>query len=301
MSERKLIITVAPTGGMASKAQNPNLPTQPQEIAESVHLSFKSGAAIAALHARRPDDQATCNADIYRSINHMVRQRCDIILNNSTGGGSSGDMLVARADGLYESNFEERLKGCEAGAEMATFDGMTFCDVHGGREILVLTPPSRCETLVQRMLERGIKPEWEVFSPTHILQDVTRLIQKGFDKPPYYVNMVLGADKGFQGAMPYSHDILAAMVAALPPQSIFCVSAIGPAQLPATTQAMLLGGHVRVGLEDNLYSSRGVLARNEELVARTVRIAVELGLSVASPAEARDMLGLPQLARSESP
>jgi uncharacterized protein (DUF849 family) len=202
-------------------------------------------------------------------------------------------MLVARDDGLYESNFEERLKGCEAGAEMATFDGMTFCDVHGGKEILVLTPPSRCETLVQRMLERGIKPEWEVFSPTHILQDVTRLIRKGYDKPPYYVNMVLGADKGFQGAMPYSHDILAAMVAALPPQSIFCVSAIGPAQLPATTQAMLLGGHVRVGLEDNLYYSRGVLAKNEELVARTARIAAELGLSVASPAEARDMLGLP--------
>jgi len=300
MSERKLIITVAPTGGMASKSQNANLPTQPDEIAESVHLSFKAGAAIAALHARRPDDQATCNADIYRSINGKIRGRCDIILNNSTGGGSSGDMLVARADGLYESNFEERLKGCEAGAEMATFDGMTFCDVHGGKEILVLTPPSRCETLVQRMLERGIKPEWEVFSPTHILQDVTRLIQKGYDKPPYYVNMVLGADKGFQGAMPYSHDILAAMVAALPPQSIFCVSAIGPAQLPATTQAMLLGGHVRVGLEDNLYYSRGVLARNEELVARTARIATELGLSVASPAQARDMLGLPPPARWES-
>jgi 3-keto-5-aminohexanoate cleavage enzyme len=300
MSERKLIITVAPTGGMASKSQNANLPTQPDEIAESVHLSFKAGAAIAALHARRPDDQATCNADIYRSINVKIRGRCDIILNNSTGGGSSGDMLVARADGLYESNFEERLKGCEAGAEMATFDGMTFCDVHGGKEILVLTPPSRCETLVQRMLERGIKPEWEVFSPTHILQDVTRLIQKGYDKPPYYVNMVLGADKGFQGAMPYSHDILAAMVAALPPQSIFCVSAIGPAQLPATTQAMLLGGHVRVGLEDNLYYSRGVLARNEELVARTARIATELGLSVASPAQARDMLGLPPPARWES-
>ena len=300
MSERKLIITVAPTGGMASKSQNANLPTQPDEIAESVHLSFKAGAAIAALHARRPDDQATCNADIYRSINGKIRGRCDIILNNSTGGGSSGDMLIARADGLYESNFEERLKGCEAGAEMATFDGMTFCDVHGGKEILVLTPPSRCETLVQRMLERGIKPEWEVFSPTHILQDVTRLIQKGYDKPPYYVNMVLGADKGFQGAMPYSHDILAAMVAALPPQSIFCVSAIGPAQLPATTQAMLLGGHVRVGLEDNLYYSRGVLARNEELVARTARIATELGLSVASPAQARDMLGLPPPARWES-
>jgi uncharacterized protein (DUF849 family) len=290
----KIIVTVAPTGGMASKAQNPNLPTQPAEIAESVVKSYREGAAIAALHARRPDDQATCNADIYRDMNTRIRAECDIIINNSTGGGSSGDMLVERPDGLFESNFEERLKGCEAGAEMATFDGMTFVDVHGGREIVVITPPSRCETLVQRMIDRGIKPEWEVFSPTHILQDVTRLIQKGYDKPPYYINMVLGADRGFQGAMPYSHDILAAMIAALPPQSIFCVSAIGPAQLPATTQAILLGGHVRVGLEDNNYYAKGQLATNEQLVARTVRIIHELGLEHASAAEARDILGLPR-------
>jgi uncharacterized protein (DUF849 family) len=287
------MVTVAPTGGMSSKSQNPNLPTQPGEIAESVHRSYKAGACIAALHARRPDDQATCNADIYRDINSRIRAKCDIVINNSTGGGSSGDMLIARPDGLYESNFEERLKGCEAGAEMATFDGMTFVDVHGGKEILVVTPPSRCETLVKRILERGIKPEWEVFAPNHILQDVTRLIQQGYDKPPYYINMVLGADKGFQGAMPYSHDVLNAMIAALPPQSIFCVSAIGPAQLPATTQAMLLGGHVRVGLEDNNYYARGELATNEQLVARTVRIATELGLEIATAAEARDMIGLP--------
>ena len=280
---------------MASKAQNPNLPTQPDEIADSVYQSFRAGASIAALHARRLDDQATCNADIYRDINARIRAKCDIILNNSTGGGSSGDMLVERPDGLYESNFEERLKGCDAGAEMATFDGMTFVDVHGGKEILVVTPPSRCETLVKRMTERGIKPEWEVFAPNHILQDVTRLIQKGYDKPPYYINMVLGADKGFQGAMPYSHDVLNAMIAALPPHSIFCVSAIGPAQLPATTQAMLLGGHVRVGLEDNNYYAKGDLATNERLVERTVRIATELGLEIAKPAEARDILGLAQL------
>lgn len=290
----KVMITVAPTGGMASKAQNPNLPTQPGEIAESVYKSFKAGACIAALHARRPDDGATCNADIYRDINERIRAKCDIVINNSTGGGSSGDMLIERQDGLYESSFEERLKGCEAGAEMATFDGMTFVDVHGGKEILVITPPSRCETLVKRMTDRGIKPEWEVFAPNHILQDVTRLIQKGYDKPPYYINMVLGADKGFQGAMPYSHDVLTAMVAALPPQSIFCVSAIGPAQLPATTQAMLLGGHVRVGLEDNNYFSKGVLATNEMLVERTVGIAKALGLQPTSPAEARDILGLAQ-------
>jgi uncharacterized protein (DUF849 family) len=295
MRTSKLIVTVAPTGGMASKAQNPNLPTQPEEIAESVYRSFKEGASVAALHARRPDDQATCNADIYRDINARIRAKCDIVINNSTGGGSSGDMLIARPDGLYESSFEERLKGCEAGAEMATFDGMTFVDVHGGKEILVITPPSRCETLVKRMIDRGIKPEWEVFAPNHILQDVTRLIQKGYDKPPYYINMVLGADKGFQGAMPYSHDVLNAMIAALPPQSIFCVSAIGPAQLEATTQAMLLGGHVRVGLEDNNYYAKGQLATNEQLVARTVRIATELGIEITTPGEARDILGLPQL------
>jgi uncharacterized protein (DUF849 family) len=177
---------------------------------------------------------------------------------------------------------------------MATFDGMTFADVHGGREILVITTPGRCEALAKRFQERGIKPEWEVFGPQHILQDVTTLIQKGYDKPPYYINMVLGADRGFQGAMPYSHDILASMIRLLPPQSIFCVSAIGPAQLPATTQSVLLGGHVRVGLEDNNYYAKGQLATNEQLVARTVRIIKELNMDVASPAEAREMLGLKQ-------
>jgi 3-keto-5-aminohexanoate cleavage enzyme len=293
----KVIVTVAPTGGMASKAQNPNLPTQPAEIAGSVYKSWQAGAAIAALHARRPDDEATCNAAIYGDINTRIREKCDIIINNSTGGGSNGDMLVERADGMFESNFEERLKGLEAGAEMATFDGMTFADMHGGREILVITTPGRCDRLAEGFKARGIKPEWEVFAPQHILQDVTRLIQKGYDTPPYYINMVLGADRGFQGAMPYSHDILAAMIGMLPPQSIFCVSAIGPAQLPATTQAILLGGHVRVGLEDNNYYSRGVLATNEMLVARTVRIIKELNQEVASPAEARAILGLPEKAR----
>ncbi len=293
MATRKVMVTVAPTGGMASKELNPNLPTQPDEIAESVHRSFKAGACIAALHARRPDDQATCNADIYRRINGLIRERCDIIINNSTGGGSSGDMLVPRADGMFESSFDERMKGLDAGAEMATFDGFTAIDKFGGKEIIVLTSPSRCEAMAKRFQERGIKPEWEVFNPAHILQDMTRLIEKGYDKPPHYVNMVLGTDRNFQGGMPYTHDVLDMMVKLLPPQSIFCVSGIGPAQLPATMQALLLGGHVRAGLEDNNYYSRGVLATNEMLIERTVRIVREMGLEPASPAEAREILGLP--------
>lgn len=296
---RKVIVTIAPTGGMSMKSANPALPTQPQEIAEDVYRCYRAGASIVAIHARRPDDQATCNASIYRDINHRIRAKCDIILNNSTGGGNSGDMLIQRADGLWESNFEERLKGCDGGAEMATFDGVTVVDMVGDKEVVVITPPSRCEVLIKRIVERGLKPEWEVFSPEHIVQDVTRLIDKGYDRPPYYINMVLGGDKGFQGAMPYSHDILASMIKLLPPQSIWCVSGIGPAQLPATTQALLLGGHVRVGLEDNHYYARGVKATNLMLVERQVRIMSELGLEPATASEARDVLGLQPLGRLE--
>jgi 3-keto-5-aminohexanoate cleavage enzyme len=141
-------------------------------------------------------------------------------------------------------------------------------------------------------MEKGIKPEWEVFSPEHIIQDVSRLIAKGYDKPPYFINMVLGGERGFQGAMPYNSDILNFMVRQLPPQSIFCVSAIGPAQLPATTQALLLGGHVRIGLEDNNYYRSGQLATNLQLVERTMRIMSELQLEPASASEARAMLNL---------
>jgi uncharacterized protein (DUF849 family) len=292
MSKRKVIITVAPTGGMAKKSQNPNLPTQPHEIAESVYRSWKAGASIAAIHARREDDEATCNADIYGRINALVRERCDIVINNSTGGGIDGDVMIQRPDGLWEADFEERLKGLDAGAEMATFDGFTVAASFAGREMVVPTTPSQCDRMADHFVQRGIKPEWEVFNPAHILQDMTRLIQKGFDQPPYYVNIVLGAERGFQGAMPYTADTLTQMVKLLPPQSIFCVSAIANAQLPATTQALLLGGHVRVGLEDNLYFERGVLSTNEMQVERQVRILAELGMEPASPGEAREMIGL---------
>ncbi len=296
MSDRR-ILTIAPTGGMSMKSANPALPTQPQEIADVVIACSKAGAAVVAVHARRPDDQATCNPDIYSDINARIREGSDIIINNSTGGGNSGDMLIERPDGLFESDFEERLRGCDGvGAEMCTFDGVTVVDtVNPEREVVVITSPSRCETLVKRMTDKGIKPEWEVFSPEHILQDATRLIQKGYDKPPYYFNLVLGGEKGFQGAMPYSHDVLDFMVKCLPPQSIWCISGIGPAQLPATTQALLLGGHVRVGLEDNHYFAKGVKADNLMLVERQVRIMTELGIEPMSAAESRELLGLKQL------
>ncbi len=296
MSKPKVIVTVAPTGGMAGKKQNPNLPTQPREIAEDVQRCYDAGASVVALHARRAsDDEATCDPAVYGEMNALIRGRCDIVLNNSTGGGINGDMIHQLNNGLWEINFEERIKGMMApGAEMCTLDAQTICASFGDKEILVPTTPKRTRQLAQMMMERGIKPEWEVFSLEDILQDVTRAIAAGLDKPPYFINIVLGVN-AFQGALPYTPKILQMMVEHLPKDTVFNVSGIGAAQLPATTQALLLGGHVRVGLEDNLMYEPGVPATNVMLVERMVRIVRELGFEPATAAEARQIMGLPPL------
>jgi len=296
---RKVIVTVAPTGGMAKKSQNPHLPTQPLEIAETVARCCELGASVAALHARRPEDeQATCDPAIYGEINRLVRERCDIVINNSTGGGIDGDVIgEASLPGLQVQDIDHRLLGAEAGPEMATADCWTDVASFGGTELLIDTTPSKSERLVRHLRERGVKPEWEVMSPSHMVKDMKRLIEAGLDEPPYFVNIVLGI-LAFQGALPYTPRFLQMMVELLPPESVFCVSAIGSAQLPATTMAILLGGHVRVGLEDNLQLSKDRLATNEELVERTVRIIRELGHEPATPAEAREIMGLRPLAGS---
>lgn len=296
MSKPKVIVTVAPTGGMAGKKQNPNLPTRPREIAEDVQRCYDAGASVVALHARRAsDDEATCDPAVYGEMNALIRERCDIVLNNSTGGGINGDMIHQLNNGLWEINFEERIKGMMApGAEMCTLDAQTICASFGDKEILVPTTPKRTRQLAQMMMERGIKPEWEVFSLEDILQDVTRAIAAGLDKPPYFINIVLGVN-AFQGALPYTPKILQMMVEHLPKDTVFNVSGIGAAQLPATTQALLLGGHVRVGLEDNLMYEPGVPATNVMLVERMVRIVRELGFEPATAAEARQIMGLPPL------
>jgi 3-keto-5-aminohexanoate cleavage enzyme len=296
MASNKVIVTIAPTGGMANKTQNPNLPTQPQEIADDVYSCFNAGASVVAVHARRPDDGATCNPEIYKDINSRIREKCDIVINNSTGGGINGDMVRQAPNGYHEIMFEERLKGMEAGAEMCTLDPTTIIANFEGKEILMNTSPSRCRELATKMKQKGIKPEWEVFSPTHLLQDVQACIAAGLDEPPYFINFVLNVN-AFQGALPYTPKILQQMVDMMPKDVVFNVSAIGPAQLNAGVQSILLGGHVRVGLEDNLYYSRGRLARNIEQVDRIVRIIRDLGLEPATPAEAREIIGLPRKAQ----
>lgn len=298
MSRPKVIVTIAPTGGMASKQQNPHLPTQPEEIARDVYDCYNAGASVVAVHARRPDDGATCDAAIYRDINTRIRAKCDIVINNSTGGGVHGEMIGQAPNGYWEILWEERLKGMDAGAEMCTLDATTIIATFGGKELLMHTSPERSRHLAVEMKKRGIKPEWEVFSPTHIVQDVAALTAAGFDEEPFFINLVLGVHRNFQNAMPYSPRVLQSMVDLLPKGSIFCVSGIGPAQLPSAMNSLLLGGHVRVGLEDNLYYGAGELATNVQLVERVVRLVREMGYEPATPREAREIMGL---SRSSGP
>jgi uncharacterized protein (DUF849 family) len=297
-SKPKVIVTVAPTGGMATKSMNPNLPTQPREIADDTYRCYNAGASVVAVHARRPDDQATCDPAIYSEINRLIRDKCDIILNNSTGGGINGDMVRELDNGLWEIMWEERLRGMEGdGVEMCTLDAQTVIASFEGKEILVATPPSRIRQIALMMKERGIKPEWEVFGLADIVQDVQRALNEGLDEAPHFINIVIGAN-AFQGALPYTPRLLQTMVDHLPKQTVFNVSAIGAAQLPAAMNSLLLGGHVRVGLEDNLYYRQGQLATNVQLVERLVRLVREMGYEPATPEEAREIIGLKPLRKA---
>ena len=289
----KIIVTVAPTGGMASKKQNPALPTTPEEIAADVYDCYNAGASVVAVHARRASDQeATCDPAVYTDINRRIRDKCNIILNNSTGGGINGDMIHQLNNGLWEIKFEERLKGMEGeGVEMCTLDAQTICATFGDKEILVPTTPKRVRELADKMKARGIKPEWEVFALSDLLE--VGKILKDVDEEPYFINMVLGV-AAFQGGLPYTPKVMQLLVDHMPKGAVFNVSAIGPAQLPAAMQSLLLGGHVRVGLEDNLYYEQGKLATNVQLVERIVRLVREMGYEPATPDEARQIMGLPR-------
>ena len=299
MAERKVILTIAPTGGMADKSVTPHLPLSPEEIADDVYRCWEAGAAIVAVHARRPDGEATCNSSIYQRINELIRERCDIILNNSTGGGINGDMISTLPDGRREISFEERIKGTMGGAEMCTFDSQMLCVRFGEDELLHDTSWSRNVRLAEAMKARGIKPEWEIMSLSDILP-IVRLIELGYDSPPYYFNIVLHNHKAVSGTTAYSPKALERFAEDLPEESLFCVSGIGISQLPSSVNSLILGGQARVGLEDNIYYTRGVLATNEQLVQRMARIVADLDLELATPAEAREMLGLKPISTSDA-
>ena len=278
--DNKVIITVAQTGALVTKAQNPALPEQPEEIAASAYDCYNEGAAICHIHARDTKGVTTGSAAVFRDIHQKIRKRCNIILQDSTGGGSN-------------LTIEQRTECLEAEPEMASLNMGTMMRTLGpAAGTPFANTRSDIEAFVTRMKKFGVKPEMEVYSLS-MFREVNNLIEKGLVEKPYYVDLILGM--AYQGALEGNPLYLPVYLQFLPApnDTLFNTLGVGPAQTPIATMGMILGGCVRVGMEDNVYYRKGELVKsNAQFVARIVRIARELGKEPATPDEARQILGL---------
>jgi 3-keto-5-aminohexanoate cleavage enzyme len=288
-----VIICCACNGGIQGKEANPNLPETADEIADSVFGAYRAGAAMVHIHARDPKNytRPATTTEVWYEVNRKVRERAsDIIINNTTGGGP--DMTM-----------DERLQCLPARPEVASLN--LTPDMSKFR-IAARKPPlpfPREEMLyddclpfsyglVSRfaadMKKWAVKPELETYHSggPWVMHD---LIRQGLVERPYWVQTVMG----YQTSSYPTVENVVNLLREMPDGSLWLCSGIGPHQLPMTTLAILLGGHLRVGLEDNVYYRRGEKASsNAQLVERAVRIAHELNREVATPAQARAMLGL---------
>lgn len=277
---QKLIITAALTGGLHGKETNPALPEQPDEIIADALACYEAGAAIVHLHGRDRTGRGTGDPDIFARINEGIRECCPLVIQNTTGG--TGIPV------------EERILSLDANPEMASLNMGTVVFFTGGveqpQEVPFINLRSEIETFAREMLDRGILPELEVYNPS-MFGEVRNLLEKGMLREPCYINMVMNV--GGMGGFPGTPENLLAMLAHLPEGSLFNVSGVGRAQLAMNVMSIILGGHVRVGLEDNVFYRKGELATsNAQFVERIVRLAGEMGRDIATPEEARKMLGI---------
>lgn len=267
-----VIITVAPTGPIATKQDNPWLPTQPAEIAEQVAEAYAGGASVAHLHLRDCDDRPTADLDIARRTVELIRERCPILVQLSTGVG----LTVP---------FVERERLVELQPEMATLNpcSMSFGDGE------FLNPPAGVRRLAARMQELGVKPELEIYDTGH-LDACLRLRDEGLLAEPLQFSIVLGV----RGGMAATAENLMTMVRRLPEGAAWQVIAIGRANLELTAIGLALGGNCRAGLEDTLYLRKGELAPGSApLVDRATALARALDLDIADVDAARRQLQLP--------
>ena len=269
-----LLVTAALTGGVHGKEANPNLPETPDEIGRAAAAVEDAGASVVHLHARRPNGERTFATDRFQEIDDAVRRHADdVIIQHSTGGTGAPDddrHLPLRTDPPPE------MASLDMGP-LNRYDHLTSENTRG----LV-------DSLHAEMVDRGIKPELEVFNDGH-LNEVHQLLERRDLADPVYATLIFGP-----GTLtpPRPRNFLNA-IDNLPEGALFNTLGFGRHQLPFATMGILFGGHVRVGLEDNVYYRRGELAEsNAQLVDRVVRVAEELGREVATPSQARDILGL---------
>ncbi len=271
----KLIISVGITGSRITRQQTPYIPITPQEIAQSGIEAWKAGASALHIHVRDPKTGLGAQDHaIFKEVSDRIRSETDAILCLTTSGIPGRNL-----------QFEERLVPLSLSPELVSFDAGSV----NMRENVFLNPPDFLKMLAEETLKRGIKPELEVFE-VGMVYTCLRFLEKGLLKPPLHFQFVLGV----LGGMPATAKSLVHLSEIVPEGSTWSAIGIGTGQLPMAMMAIAMGGHVRVGLEDNIYYSRGVLAKsNAQLVERVVRISKEYGREVASPSESRKILNLP--------
>jgi len=290
-----LIICAAITGGVQGKESNPNLPETLEEQVEQTYECYKAGASMVHTHTRDPKSMGDCTGDPQRirQLNAMIREKCpDIIINNSTSAayGMSIDDRIAcltanpesaslnLGPDMYKLKIRERNVPLMHPQKEQNLDS---CTVATYKEISIFA---------RMMKEKGIRPEMELYHPGQywVVRD---LIAQGVIEPPFHIQYVLGY---VTSIFPTPANLIS-LVNELPPQTDFSVAGLGPYQLPMSVMSIIMGGHIRVGMEDNVYYKKGrLLKNNAEAVERTVRLSTELNRDIATPAQARKMLGFSQ-------
>jgi len=270
--DNKLIITCAITGAETTKAMQPALPVTPEEIAAGAFEAYEAGASVLHLHVRKDDGTPTQDVAIFQKAIELVRSKCDIVIETTTGGAAW-------------MTPEERLQPVTLKPEMASLDCGT---VNFGDEYIVNTLPIMRQ-FAQAMKDNGVRPTLECFDLGHVYASHI-LIKEGLLEDPYHYGLVLNVP----GAAKYEVDVLEFLVRKLPKGAYWTAMGIGgKANLDCIYGTLALGGHLRVGFEDNIYYSKGRLAKsNAELVERAARIAKDCGRELARPEDVRQMLKL---------
>lgn len=266
-----VIVTAALNGAELSREQCPALPLSAEEIAEEARRAREAGAAIVHVHGRREDGTPTQDRETYRRILEAIRERTDVLVQFSTGG----------AVGM---SAEERIEALDLKPDVAT---LTLGTVNFGSDVF-MNPLPMVMNFLERFNRLGIPAEFEIFD-AGMLGTARYLLKKDLIKVPYYFDFVLGVPGGMEASI----RNLLFLRDSLPSDRPWSVAGIGRAQLELGTASILAGGHVRVGLEDNIYYRKGELASsNAVLVERIVRLAGELGRPLADVGDARRILGL---------
>jgi 3-keto-5-aminohexanoate cleavage enzyme len=259
------------------KEMNPAVPYSPAEIAQSAIECWRAGAAIAHIHVRDPETgQPDSRVELFQETVERIRAECDLLINLTTSG--------LHQQGEEAELIERRLQPVALRPEICSLDvgSMNF------RGTVFVNPPAWGETAAKRMLEHRVKPEIEVFDVGHIYQALD-LIERGLIKEPPYFQLCMGAHWGIAATA----ENLLFMKGKLPATARWSVLGVGRSQLPMIALGVLLGGNIRVGLEDSLYLRRGVLAEsNAQLVEMAVKLVHQLQQEVATPDEARTILGI---------